>query len=363
MQNPVLALGVHSNLRTGTRKDVTTIAFGVEVDEPFQTIHLDSASDFIDHLLPNGPLFRSKDLRSFATGLGAPTWVFRGVDNADYPLLPTALRDGKLLLTGGWKSLESPISDGDQARAEYSTLLAFFWALDEQGLWIPEDSQALRSLFGPSRPDVATLSKQRGEWLPDSLLSLAALAQHYGLPTRLLDWSYHALTAAYFAAAGTPGKRLCVWALDLSALPMVDREGRARGFLRHVSAPRAGNPNLHAQDGLFTMYTPIPFDWDAQRKATPVEQLVQSWGRIRNSPILFKITLEGGQAEDLLRLLRRHGITAARLLPGYAGVVKSLKERGSWGTRWGSPEGIEIPHYYLRRAEAGEAGPASDSGA
>ena len=80
------------------------------MSRPFETVHLESASAFLDHLAPNGPLFGNKDLRTFASGLGDPSWIFRGVDNAEYPLLPLSLREGQsLLLTGGWKPLSPPI--------------------------------------------------------------------------------------------------------------------------------------------------------------------------------------------------------------------------------------------------------------
>ena len=44
------------------------------------------------------------------------------------------------------------------------------------------------------------------------------LAQHYGLPTRLLDWSESPLVAVYFAAVEHPGDDGCVWALSPTGL-------------------------------------------------------------------------------------------------------------------------------------------------
>jgi hypothetical protein len=49
---------------------------------------------------------------------------------------------------------------------------------------------------------------------PDDYFGWLFLAQHYGLPTRLLDWSESPLVALYFAVTeGHEDHDGCVWAL------------------------------------------------------------------------------------------------------------------------------------------------------
>jgi hypothetical protein len=90
-------------------------------------------------------------------------------------------------------------------------------SLDKLGGMNPPHSKAdleehvLRNFIRYSRPHLDA-TRPHDDW------ELLITAQHYGVPTRLLDWTYSPLVAAFFAtrplAADVPERDRAVWRLD-----------------------------------------------------------------------------------------------------------------------------------------------------
>ncbi|MDP4160842.1 MAG: FRG domain-containing protein [Bacillota bacterium] len=166
------------------------------------------------------------------------------------------------------------------------------------------------------------------------------MMQHYGVPTRILDWSRDALTGLFFAldgrGANDEGKDAAVWILNPVRLneafsfhsfvkpgyiPNVDEEvvnlyfgPNAQILANKKPAAVIGplnNPHIVAQKGVFTVFPHV-------REITPLNLFPDA------SDYLLEICVEANSIPSILEQLQRYGVTHFTLYPDITEVKKQI---------------------------------------
>jgi type I restriction enzyme M protein len=197
-------------------------------------------------------------------------WVFRGHSNARYNLLPKAAR---ILHTS-------------------STCEKF-----EKSIFNFFKRQA--------HPFLKQMPANDWEWL--------TLAQHHGLPTRLLDWTYNPLVACYFAVESCDGADGAIFALR-AVTRLSDRKivtvnpfnvDKAYKYIPvHIVS------RLIIQEGLFTVQPQIE---------TPLEKSLRADWKLE------KLIIPKELKKKMKYTLYRQGIHRASLFPDLDGLAKHLE--------------------------------------
>lgn len=297
--------------------------------------HYDSAVDFFNSISYGGELYQILNA----------SFIFRGHYSDSYLLVPSALRNGALddffptihvdeKMYQAAKDLEY-----SQILQEYQLLQRFYNYSDRNSLQVP-NCERMRGSVVRGYDFESIFIKEK--WLPREFWELAALAQHYGVPTRLLDWTANINTALYFASRDYPLStknsmgiegNMEIWALDTRVAIL--KEDKLP--LQIIRPAYHGNPNLSAQEGVFTLWQVekpivnegVPYFSTERTDRSPLDkQLIEGLEKLQSEkrPYLLHITIPQSSAPDIFGHLERIGHNAAKLFPGYGGVALSIKE-------------------------------------
>jgi len=178
----------------------------------------------------------------------------------------------------------------------------------------------------------------------DRILDSITLMQHYGAPTRLLDWTLSPWVACYFAvqgasASGTGGDA-AIWAFNSRELRQRNHESRASVEFRHfndltiadsveawamaalaeksfvdVFRYKYANQQMGAQQSLFTISSMLGEDHDIAL----ARSLREPWQTL-------KIVIPAAQKQKLRQRLFAMNVSPLALFPTLDGVGRNIRE-------------------------------------
>ncbi|MBZ0263059.1 FRG domain-containing protein [bacterium] len=287
------------------------------MDDYGERKHFENAESFVE-ALDNFSI-------DFPTKLKDDKWYFRGQNDSNWHIQSSSSRNSnKNLLERIYREERDVLNTNpiSSEKLERNIVRIFCEKVDEEGLLIPGYTTAFKNKYLPFSLELPGGYIQPNQnWSDPRYYDVIALAQHYGIPTRFIDFTKDPLYAAYFSTKRS-GKTYIDRETDLVIYALMYSPSRKFGLPENnwnfISPVQALNPNLRKQKGVFF------FNINDGN----------SGGFLDNdfSEYIIKIILPHSQIDSLLSILTEKGITYKHLFPEkderkFRRVVSSIYSR------------------------------------
>ena len=275
---------------------------------------------------PSNPLVSNPSL---------PHFIYRGISDKDYDILPGIFRTEP----------DKKDDKKDKENKENGRRIK-----NKKYLTYASEEEILHDFVGEAaayKPDIVT-----SDWLVR-----AELAQHYGVPTRLLDWTSNPLVSLYFACASTSNDDGAIWICHAPNFNRFSRKSisekskkipikeQADALITKgkvdfdlmpyplIYIPYYSDHRMSAQSSYFMLWgtklEPLAkmVDESCYMVLSPPEDIWRVYGEKQEKQFLFKICIHASEKQKIFRALSRMGINAKTLFPGLDGIGMHIEKK------------------------------------